>query len=428
MRTKAAGRIAFAAVFAALILAGCGEAGAPGPAGNTYAAPIVLSGTSVSAADLAAAFDLAAPAGAIPGAVTLSSSVTSVYGVVPANRELQITANASVPSGSTLELEAGATLRFVADNAGLTASGVSSSGLLVKDATAAIKLADKANVSPARKVSGAKLIVPYVLSGTPDYLAYDAGDATIEAGVNAGIGGYANSPAATITSLYSSNLAAFAAIVPSGTTIAVNFYVSSLTPAMIPTDGELILSGGGDIDAPFALPAGKTLTIAASYVSLNTAITNLSGDGVIKVTATGEYEGIYSSSLFGGNIYYKTPAGGQTAVDVAAEFHPTAAAMTTGAWKNGTLADSSAFEWLSYSPVTAGTPYTVTLDSTQVVHDVWVSAYNQNGVLIGTYNHWGSTALFNTHTYTPAVTGTIYIKVTPHYTVFTYGAYALKIQ
>jgi hypothetical protein len=293
-------------IAAAFILAGCkGPTGSEGSGGDTYAGGIVLSQAAVTAADLEAAFAASSGSGgAYPGAVTLSSSVTGVYGVVPAGRELQVTrAGTTVTSGQTLELKAGATLTFIADNAALTADGAAS-GTLVKAADAVITVGTRLSGAP---LTGVRLGVPYVAGGgsTP-YLAYGGVTA---AGLTVAAASHAASASTPPVAFSAANLPTIAAGVPAGTIIAPSAAITGLTAAMIPADGELILTTGtSTFDAGFgSLAADKTLTIAG-YITL-TSPTHISGAGTIKTSGAGYIT--YSSAQ------YKAPGAGKSAGDVA---------------------------------------------------------------------------------------------------------------
>jgi hypothetical protein len=194
--------------------------------------------------------------GAYPGAVILASTVTSVYGVVPAGRELEVTRAVSnstngtiVASGQTLELKAGATLTFIADNAKLVASGVGS-GTLVKAADATIAVGKHLNTTP---FTGVSLSVPVVASGSPGYVAF--GDAAIPAGVGA-IGSYtANAPATPPAALS----------------------VASITSVLTAVLGDI--SGDGSAGAPWVVALdGLTITTDLAAICNNVTAAITSGD------------------------------------------------------------------------------------------------------------------------------------------------------
>ena len=120
----------FAAILAgALIFTGCasptnGEAGADG---NTYIGGIVLSQTNVDAATLAAAFAASNARAVYAGNVILATSVTSVEGVVPAGRTLEVAGSTEVAATGTLKLVVNGTVSVLA---GATILETSTSGAL----------------------------------------------------------------------------------------------------------------------------------------------------------------------------------------------------------------------------------------------------------------------------------------------------------
>jgi hypothetical protein len=230
-----------ALLVAALIITSCkgpvGPAGDKGDPGDPSSVPgdtvnnygtIVLSGTAVSAADLAAAFAESNVRAVInnPGNVILASSVETVYGEVPATRKLIVlrAAGTAVEDGKTLTV---AGTLDVAAGASFDGSAITGVGTVVISGTGSATLAAGGqfyakDAATLTKVSGAGIKA---------------------VGLGTGTGG------------------AIAALFGDADTIAITGSVTGLTGADVPVDKTLILRGNGNTLANAALVIAGNLVI-----------------------------------------------------------------------------------------------------------------------------------------------------------------------
>jgi hypothetical protein len=294
-----------------------GSQGSQGNPGNSgLIGGVVLFGGSVTADDLAAAFD------ATGTTVILASNVTDVYGEVPEDKTLRVLGDTAVADGQTLTLNG--TLSFYSASAALHADMISSTsgGLVVDGGT----------------ITGSgKLYLPVAMdSSVYDYTTYQDVSSNKEVGSFVAGGG-----SATATALALAGASGIATIfgLENGPAALTVTNLTGIESTTIPAGKTLTLNGTGNTinDASFA-PEGTvvnngTVTVTTtSDAVLTSVMAKVSGvivdDGVI-TTLTEAFEvpvgidlTLSGASTFGAGDYDVTVAGTLTLGGSVTAFAP----------------------------------------------------------------------------------------------------------